>query len=95
MIEVADYLFPGNSVATVCTHVWEGHPVLFYVHDRDGDIQFYCGKPGHAISDALTLSLAEIKDHLQSLQGMAPVGPGFCAERRELGGAWQIRKLVT
>lgn len=90
MIDIAGYTFPKNRASIVCTHVWDGHPVLLFVHDDDGDIQFYCGEKGHSEADALVLDLAEIENHLHSMQDIPTVRPGFCAERAHLGGAWTL-----
>ncbi|MDQ3077887.1 MAG: hypothetical protein M3Q83_03485 [Pseudomonadota bacterium] len=93
MMDLAGYTFPENRAAIVCNHVWEGHPVLLFAHDSDGDIQFYWGDDSHSISDALVLGLGEIKEHVQSMQDAPTVRPGFCAERLELGGRWMVRKM--
>jgi hypothetical protein len=93
MIDLAGYTFPESRASIVCTHVWDGHPVLLYAHDSDGDIQFYCGEYSHSMSDALVLGLAEIRGHLQSMQDIPTVDPGCCAERSRMGGAWMIRQM--
>lgn len=94
MIELAGYSFQNSKASIVCTHVWNGHPVLLYAHDSDGDIQFYCGKDTHAMSNALVLRLAEMDDRLQSMADMPSVEPGRCAERSHLGGPWTIREIA-
>ncbi|HKY81652.1 MAG TPA: hypothetical protein VJM09_09280 [Sphingobium sp.] len=93
MIDVAGYTFPDNRATIVCTHVWDGRPVLLFVHDSDGDIQFYCGDQSHSMSDALVLGLAEIKDRLLSMADIPTVRPGYCAERSAIGGGWTVRKM--
>lgn len=93
MIDLAGYTFPENRASIVCTHVWDGHPVLLFAHDSDGDIQFYCGEYSHSMSDALVLGLAEIRGHLQLMQDIPTVAPGFCAERSRIGEAWTIRQM--
>jgi hypothetical protein len=93
MIDLAGYTFPENRASIVCTHVWDGDPVLLFVHDSDGDIQFYCGEHSHSMSDALVLGLAEIRGHLQAMQDIPTVDPGNCAERSRSGGAWTIRQM--
>ena len=93
MINLAGYTFPDNRASIVCTHVWNGHPVLLYAHDSDGDIQFYCGEDSHSVSDALVLGLAVIRDHLQSMQDMPTVEPGYCAGRTRTDGSWTVRKM--
>jgi len=94
MIDFAGYSFQSNKASIVCTHVWDGRPVLLYAHDRDGDIQFYCGEDSHSMSDALVLGLAEINDHLQSMRDIPVVDPGHCAERAHVGGPWTIREMA-
>lgn len=85
-------MFPDNFACIVCTHVWDGHPVLVFAHDIDGDIQFYCGEYSHHMTDALVLGLEEISSHLRTMQDIPTVGPGFWAERSEVGGQWSIHK---
>ncbi len=93
MIELAGYTYSDNRAAIVCNHVWDGHPVLLFAHDIDGDIQFYCGEASHTMSEALVLGLAEIRHHVELMQDIPTVGPGFVAERPELGGAWTVREM--
>ncbi|MDR7156619.1 hypothetical protein J2W40_003464 [Sphingobium xenophagum] len=93
MINVAGYAFPENRASIVCTHVWRGSPVLLFAHDSDGDIQFYCGEESHSMSDALVLGLAEIRDHLRSMEDIPIVRPGYYAERATVGGAWNLQKM--
>ena len=94
MIDFAGYSFQSNKASIVCRHVLNGHPVLLYAHDGDGDIQFYCGEGSHSMSDALVLGLAEINDHLQSMRDIPVVDPGHCAERAHVGGPWTIREMA-
>ena len=93
MIELAGYTFPPNRASIVCTHVWNGDPVLLFVHDNDGDIQFYCGEEGHSGADAMVLGLAEVSNHLLTMQDIPTVKPGFCAERARLDGAWTLNRI--
>lgn len=93
MIDLAGYAFPDNRASIVCSHVWDGQPVLLFVHDSDGDIQFYCGAESHAMSDALVLGLAEIAGQVADMQDIPTVEPGYCAERLHLGGSWTIRLI--
>lgn len=92
-IDLAGYSFPENRASIVCTHVWDGRPVLLFVHDDEGDIQFYCGESGHSAADALVLGLAEIKDRLRSMGDIPTVRPGFYAERAGIGNTWIIQKI--
>lgn len=93
MINVAGYTFPENRASIVCTHVWDGKPVLLFAHDSDGDIQFYCGEESHSMCDALVLGLAEIKDRLESMDDIPTVRPGYCAERAAIGDGWTVQKM--
>jgi len=93
MIDVAGCTFPENRASIVCRHVWDGRPVLLFVHDGDGDIQFYCGEEGHSVSDALVLGLAELKDHLRTMDDLPTVTPGYSAERATIGSAWIVEKI--
>jgi hypothetical protein len=93
MIHLAGYLCQDNRATIVCTHVWNGHPVLLYAHDSDGDIQLYCGERSHSMADGLVLGLAEIKDHLHSMREMPAVRAGYCAERVAVGRAWMVRSM--
>lgn len=93
MIDVAGYTFPNNRASIVCTHIWEGRPILLFVHDDDGDIQFYCGEDGHSEDDALVRGLAEIADRLRQMDDVPTVRPGFFAERAMIGSAWTVHKI--
>lgn len=93
MIDVAGYTFQDNRAAIVCRHVWEGQPVLVFVHDDDGDIQFYCGEDGHTGADALVLGLVEIADRLRSMDDLPTVKPGFYADRPAVGSAWTTHEI--
>lgn len=93
MIDLAGYSFPENRASIVCKHVWDGDPVLVFAHDSDGDIQFYCGAEDHSITDALVLGLEEIRNHVQSMEDLPRVRPGYCAERHKIGGTWTIMEM--
>ncbi len=91
MINLVGYTFPENQTLIVCTHVWDGSPVLLFSHHSDGDIQLLCGEHGHSPADALVVGLAEISGHLHLMQDIPTVDPGYRAVRSRIGGGWSIR----
>lgn len=93
MIDLAGYSFQNNKASIVCTHVWNGQPVLLYLHDSDGDIQFFCGEDNHFTTAALVLGLAELEEQLRSMLDLPAVDAGQCAERSHVGGPWKIQSM--
>jgi len=73
----------------ICKHILqENKPILYVVHDNDGDWQFLCGQKGHKEDNATIVPLGlvvEIDDSMNELSEM-PIGIG--AARKEVGEKW-------
>ena len=95
MIDLAGYTFSENQASIVCTHVWDGSPVLLFAHDSDGDIQLLCGEHSHTPSDALVVGLAEISGHLLSMQTFRPLTPAIARSDRASVEAGRSEKQAT
>lgn len=82
-----------------CSHVWEDNePVLYVIHEGDGDWQFLCGG-SHSDSEPILLHLEHLLERDRSINELADLGCSHSAERTELGQAWTIvdeseKKLV-
>jgi len=72
------------------TSVLSGAPVLLFVHDEDGDIQFMCGESGHGVNDASVVGLTHLLEQIRSMADIPVVEPGYAAERSEPGAPWSI-----
>ena len=83
-----------NKAVFTCNHITDDkNPILYVVHDSEGDWQFLCGKNDHTEENAKIISLkqaVEIDNTLNDLYEM-PIGVG--AERTEIGGEWKIFKI--
>src|SRR4051794_3066519 len=70
VIEFAGYTFEEQNASIVCQHVLDGHPVLLFVHEADGDVQFMCGAAAHETDDARLVGIVELLEHLRSIANM-------------------------
>jgi hypothetical protein len=93
VIEFAGYIFDDHKASLVCNHVTDGHPVLLFVHDSDGDIQFMCGAGGHEADDAKVVGISHLLEHIRSISDMPTVDPGFLAERTAPGEDWDVQPI--
>jgi hypothetical protein len=93
VIDFAGYSYAENKATIVCSHVLDGTPVLVFVHDSDGDIQFMCGVSGHGVDDAFVVELSHLLEHIRSMSDIPVVEPGFMAERSEPGAPWSIHSV--
>ena len=50
-ISLAGYTFDADSGCFTCIHVMEGAPVLLFLHESNGDLQFMCGADDHDFGD--------------------------------------------
>jgi hypothetical protein len=94
-LNFAGYTFHGDKGCFTCSHVWKGGaPVLLFVHDVDGDIQFMCGEAGHdADEDCIYLHAHHILDAQPDLYDLPTVDFGFQAERTSVGQPWEVSEL--
>ena len=90
MIDFAGYSFDPNKGCFVCQHVLDGHPVLLFAHDEDGEIHFMCGGKDHSVDNLHVICLSHLLEQIRSISEMPTVGPGYMAERSEPGTKWEI-----
>jgi hypothetical protein len=90
VIHFAGYSYAEHKATIACSHVLSGAPVLLFVHDEDGDIQFMCGESGHGVNDASVVSLTHLPEQIRSMADIPVVEPGYAAERSEPGAPWSI-----
>jgi hypothetical protein len=93
VIDFAGYSYPEHKATIVCSHILSGAPVLVFVHDEDGDIQFMCGESGHGVDDAQVVGLTHLLEHIRSMSDIPVVEPGYTAERSGPGAPWSISPL--
>ncbi|WP_076068161.1 hypothetical protein [Sphingomonas montana] len=90
MITLASYGFEPDKACIVCRHVIDGAPILVFVHDDDGDLQFACGGEAHSVDDwhAICLDHVDLAEH--RLNRLPAVHAGHVAIREEAGGDWSV-----
>jgi len=94
VVEFAGYIFDDHKASIVCQHVLDAQPILLFVHDADGDIQFMCGRGGHTADEAKLVGIVELLEHLRSIANMPVVKPGFLARRAEPGAEWDVEPIA-
>jgi hypothetical protein len=78
-----------NTLAFTQTRVVdESRPILYVVHDEEGDWQFLDGGEVSE-EDAALVSLKTIVGRDPSVKVLADLPLGWAAERSEVGGAWR------
>ena len=77
-----------NTAAYSCEHVVDrGLPILFVVHDHDGDWQFLCGGD-HTEGSPKILCFGCVLERDPSLWTLADLPVGWGAEREDPHGKW-------
>ncbi len=78
-----------NTAVITLTRIMNGsQPILYVVHDEDGDWQFLDGGDVSE-EDAATVSLKNIANHDPSVKLLADLPAGWAAERDAVGKEWQ------
>jgi hypothetical protein len=83
--------FPGprNLAVICCSHVLEGRPILRVTHDEDDESwQILCGQ-AHVTDDARVVCLGCMIKRDSSLETLADLPLGWCADRDALGTEWE------
>jgi hypothetical protein len=94
VISFAGYSFDGSKGCFTCSHVWEQRaPVLLFIHDTNGDIQFMCGEGGHDSDDCIYLHAHHILESQPDLYDLPRVDFGFEAGRSGVGEPWVVSEL--
>ena len=90
MIDIAGYTFDDHQTTFVCTHVFDGMPVLAFCHDSEGDVQFLCGADGHGADECVLVGLVHMLEQIRAIREIPVVHPGKLATRDYPGGPWSI-----
>lgn len=87
------FSLPPDTAVITCEHVLSGErPILFAVHDEDGDWQFLCGDD-HTMQQARIISLGEACEIDSTLPVLAPLPCGYTAARKNENKAWKFKKM--
>ena len=89
-VSLACYTFHADKGCFACGHVLAGAPVLLFVHNTDGDLQFQCGASGHGRDDINWLHAHHVLDLHPDLASLPCVDFGFEAERVAVDEPWAI-----
>jgi hypothetical protein len=89
-ISFAGYTFDADKGCFACQHVLDGAPVLLFVHEGDGDLQFMCGAVGHDYAQCRLFHAAHVLDAQPDLFGLPTVDSGFQAERTDAFSTWVV-----
>ena len=79
---------PNTAVISLARVMDGSNPVLYVVHDEDGDWQFLDGGDVSQ-EDAATVSLEDIVEHDPSIKSLADLPIGWAAERAAAGQEWK------
>ena len=78
-----------NTAVITLTRIVDGsQPILYVVHDEDGDWQFLDGSDVSE-EDASTVSLKNVATRDPSIKALADLPAGWAAERTHVGQEWQ------
>lgn len=76
----------------ICDHVFSGsHPILYVVHNDDGDWQFLCGGPHGGGQIPVAVGLNHLIDRDPTLLEVLRLPLGWEAERQSRSAAWEYR----
>lgn len=89
-ISFAGYTFHDDKGCFACQHVMDGAPVLLFVHEADGDLQFMCGASGHEYSQCRLLHALHVLEQQPDLLKLPTVDFGFQAERADVNSPWVV-----
>jgi hypothetical protein len=76
-----------QAVFTIKQVVYERKPILYVVHDKEGDWQFLSDSDVR-VSDAMIVTMSEILDLDPSLEKVLWIPEGTEARRESVNGEW-------
>ncbi|RUT80176.1 hypothetical protein [Ancylomarina longa] len=78
-----------NTACFTCVHVMtKRKPILFVSHDDDSSWEFTCGANGHSDEEIKIISLEEATIIDNSINELANMSEGVCAERENIEAKW-------
>ena len=90
-ISFAGYTFAADKGCFACKHVKDGAPVLLFVHEADGDLQFLCGAADHDFeTQCMFLHASHVLDWQPDLLSLPTVDFGYMAERTGPKSPWVV-----
>ena len=89
----AGFTWEETKGCRACSHILAGLPVLLFVHEADGSLQFLCGAEGHAGDDAVWVHLNHVLDKHPDLCHMPTVDMGQESERPARGQDWTVSSI--
>jgi hypothetical protein len=93
MIALAGHTYEDNTACIICRHVMDGAPVLQFVFDIDGEVQFLCGAARHDKRDARVVGLDEVDHRQNGLDSLPDMPLGTQASRMSTKGRWEVTPL--
>lgn len=83
------FSLPRDTAVFTLKRILDGSkPILYVVHDVDGDWQFLDGDAATE-DDAALVSLEEIAEQDPSVKSLADLPQGWSAERKNVGSPWK------
>ncbi|MEG8039006.1 hypothetical protein QP166_06470 [Sphingomonas sp. LR60] len=93
-ISFAGYTFDADKGCFTCIHVIDGAPVLLFLHEGNGDLQFMCGVDDHDFEkDCQFVHATHILDEQPDLASLPNVELGHLAERIDAQSPWAVHPL--
>ena len=68
-------------------------PVLLFLHEANGSLQFLCGAESHGADDAVRVHVSHLLDKNPDLLDMPVVDPGHEAERSAQDRTWTVQPI--
>ncbi len=88
-MKVFQFKEPETTTCFTCSHVLnDKSPILYVTHDSDGTWQFLCGGDNHTENDVKIVSLKQIVEIDQSLNGLYEMPKGVGATRENIDDTW-------
>ena len=93
-LSLAGYTFDADKGCFTCIHVIEGTPVLLFLHEANGDLQFMCGADDHDFeTDCRFMHAAHVVARHLDLSSLPLVNSGHVAERMDPQSSWIVAPL--
>ncbi len=77
-----------NTVAYLCSHIFENTKPVLYVCKEDGDWQLLCGGEHPMDEIPHVVGIGHILERDPSLESILTLQDNWQAERQQIGGEW-------